>query len=201
MNRASNPLLLLWTIVLGAAIGAVAWSASAAAGAHAAVVGRQAGLHAIAAQSDELAAIASLIPEWAMRPRPVSGLATRVTTALETAGLPASTLSTLTGDGESPPSREPRVAKRRVTFTLTGITLPALGRFLGAWRSAQPDWTVASIDLSPATGPMRGAPRRSSDPIAAGTDLPLAAVIAVEYVFLDGPPILAPRTPTAGATP
>lgn len=102
------------------------------------------------------------------------GLAPRVTAALERAGLPPGTLASLSPEADSQATLQPglRVARRRATLTLGGVTLPQVGRFLEAWRTAEPTWTPASIDLSPAGG-------KSPE---AGGDLPLRAVISIEAV-------------------
>lgn len=100
------------------------------------------------------------------------GLTPRVTAALQQAGLPAGALAGLSPEAEAVIADQGgvRVARRRATLTLSGVTLPQVGKFLDAWRSAEPVWTPVSIDLSPIGG----------KPPEAGGDLPLRAVIAIE---------------------
>ncbi|MCK6458213.1 MAG: hypothetical protein L6Q92_17000, partial [Phycisphaerae bacterium] len=67
--------------------------------------------------------------------------------------------------------------------TLDGVTLPDLGRFLEAWRKAEPGWVVTSIDLSAASGTSGGSriktPENGS---TSGRDRHLRALLAVEAV-------------------
>lgn len=102
------------------------------------------------------------------------GLASRVATAIQRAGLPASALSSLSPEAESPIANHHglRIARHRATLTLAGVTLPQVGAFLDAWRTNEPAWTPVSIDITPASGK---APE-------AGGDRPLRVVISVESV-------------------
>jgi hypothetical protein len=68
--------------------------------------------------------------------------------------------------------------KQAAKITLDGLTLPQLGRFLEEWRTAQPAWTLASIDITPT--PHKA--RLTSD---AKVDRPLKAVLGIEIVFAD----------------
>lgn len=114
-------------------------------------------------------------------PNPVSnqsqgGLTPRITVALQRAGLPATVLASLSPEAESRVEfrRGIHVLRRRATLTLSGVTLPQVGRFLDSWRSTEPAWTPASIDLSPVGG---------SPPVGGG-DLPLRVVIAIETAMI-----------------
>ncbi|MBX3410405.1 MAG: hypothetical protein KF859_11035 [Phycisphaeraceae bacterium] len=104
------------------------------------------------------------------------GLTPRVTAALQRAGLATGALASLSPEAETVVATHDgvRVMRRRATLSLSGVTLPQVGKFLDAWRSAEPAWTPVSIDLSPVGG----------KPPEAGGDLPLRAAIAVEAFTL-----------------
>lgn len=171
-NRTSRPILYIWigTIaVLGAAL-AITLPAAARANRNASAA--QVVLTKAAHDAGLVAALRVGVPESSAEDQGRGGLTPRVTSALERAGLPASSLASLSPEAESQLAGQTglRVSRRRATLTLSGVTLPQVGRFLDAWRSTEPAWTPASIDLSPVGGK---APE-------AGGDLPLRAVIAIE---------------------
>ncbi|MBC7834178.1 MAG: hypothetical protein H7Y88_03640 [Phycisphaerales bacterium] len=110
-----------------------------------------------------------------------SALATRLSTVLSSCGIPASSLSSLTPDTTAQAAPGTVAVRRRAGLTLTGITLPQIGRFLDAWRTAEPAWVAASIDVTPEhqrTPPAPGGP--------GGGDLPLRAVISLERLVFQG---------------
>ena len=78
--------------------------------------------------------------------------------------------------------------RQRATLTLTPITLPQVGSFLEAWRSAEPRWTIASIDLSP-SGKSNNLSQRGTQGSALtdSTDLALRAVLVLETLFAEEP--------------
>lgn len=123
-----------------------------------------------------ITALRAAVPESPADDQARGGLTPRVTSALERAGLPASALASLSPEAKTQLAGQPglRVSRRRATLTLTGVTLPQVGKFLDAWRSAEPAWTAASIDISPAGGK---APE-------AGGDLPLRVVITIEATLV-----------------
>lgn len=104
----------------------------------------------------------------------IDGLAPRITTTLSVAGVPKSALQSLSPEAESPShlGQGVQLFRKRATFTLVGVTLPNLGRFLDAWRHAEPAWTITSLDLAPASGP---APPQ-------GGDLPLRVIITIDSI-------------------
>jgi hypothetical protein len=109
-------------------------------------------------------------------------LTPRISAALAAAGLPASALSSLSPEAESPIGEGDLKARRtRAVLTLAPVTLPQLGGFLAAWRSREPQWTVSSIELSPQPG--NQSPGQSA--AAPGGDLPLRAVLGLETLFVD----------------
>jgi hypothetical protein len=122
---------------------------------------------------------------WAQRGRPSlaqGGLTTAVNEALAAAGVPAAALASLSPAAEMPVTSQAGssglvAVRRRASLTLAPISLPQVGRFLGAWREAHPDWTISAIDFSPeAPG------RREPSP---GSDLPLRVVITLETLFVE----------------
>jgi hypothetical protein len=137
----------------------------------------------------EIARLRSSAPAWMVRGKPSTGLTPRISAALSACGLPASAMSSLSPEAESPlGDRDIKARRSRAVLTLAPVTLPQLGGFLAAWRSREPDWTVSSIDLALQSGNGQGA--------AAGGDLPLRAVLGLETLFVDQPP---DAPPPAGA--
>jgi hypothetical protein len=135
------------------------------------------------AQTKELTQLRAKAPAWTRRGRPPTGLTPRISAALTSCGLPASSVASVSPESESALGETDLHARRtRAVVTLTGVTLPQLGNFLGAWRAREPAWTVASIDLSPQNG--QGAAGSGSGS-GAGGDLPLRAVIGIETMFVD----------------
>jgi hypothetical protein len=133
-------------------------------------------------QSADLSRLRSAAPAWVLHGRPVSGLAPRISADLSTSGLPASTMAGLSPEAVSalPVGTDLPARRTRATLTLAPITLPQLGSFLAAWRTREPDWAVASIDLSPQS-------QSGKERAAAGGDLPLRTVIGIECLFVDQP--------------
>jgi len=122
------------------------------------------------------------MPDWALNSRPAGTLAPLVSATLAAAGLPPSTLGSLSADSETGagPRTGVQVRRRRAVLTLSGLTLPQLGGFLSQWRERQPTWTVSQIDIAPDLTP------KVKDQLnAAGGDMPLRAVIAVETLWLE----------------
>lgn len=107
---------------------------------------------------------------------PAGGLTQRISASLLRAGLPATALASLSPEAESPGASQPgvRVARRRATLTLAALALPQVGRFLDDWRTTEPAWVPVSIDLAPMGG----------KPPEAGGDLPLRAVIVLEFTSI-----------------
>jgi len=83
---------------------------------------------------------------WSSLDPDEGSLAPRVTQALTAAGVPASSLASLTPQSQAMAGG---LSKRSAAVSLVPITLPKLGAFLGAWRVAEPGWLVSSIEVSP----------------------------------------------------
>lgn len=151
---------------------------------------RRAGqLGAAAAEIDTLHAG---LPAWATSSASESDtLAKRAGQVVASAGLPASALSSFATQSEltgTPTASGSRIERRKANMVLTGVTLPQLGSFLNAWRSREPEWVVAGIDVSP--DGLSSASRVS----AAGGDLPLRVVLTAESLALRRSTTGRPRT-------
>jgi hypothetical protein len=175
----SRSIALLWIAVFVLAAGALGVCGSRYLGARSRAGTELLLLKTVSGESAELARLRASAPAWALRGRPASGLAPRVSAALSACGLPASAMASLSPEAESAVGSGNDVSARRTraVMTLAPVTLPQLGNFLEAWRSREPDWGVSSIDLSPQQIKEGGA--------GAGGDLPLRAVVGVESVFVD----------------
>lgn len=132
---------------------------------------------------------------------PSASLAARLGDVLRTAGVPAQALTSLQPDGESvlaqnaSPTRAAasnagasgagassvQVKRAQAVAVLEGITLPQLGKVFEALRRREPDWRVASIDLSPM-------PIGKNSAVAQrGGDAPLRAVLTLQSEYLTPP--------------
>ncbi len=137
-------------------------------------------LATVTEQARELVRLRMQTREDVVPQKPAGGLAGRISAALARAGLIPSMMQSLSPEAESPAGR---FIKQRATLTLSGLSLPQLGSFLDAWRGSEPDWTISGIDLSPIM---------HSKQEASGTDLPLRAVLTLEGLFKEPPPLKAP---------
>ncbi len=129
------------------------------------------------AQTEELA---SLRRATAMLPRSSGDLTSRMTAVLSSCGLPSSTLgSVLPEPPVELPSAGGVLRTRQVArVSLEKLTLPALGRILDIWRSAEPAWAITAIDL--AAAPVIKAPAPGED-----RQFRLSATLTLEAVFSD----------------
>lgn len=190
-----NFALPAWLAVGAVSVGAVGFAGHMASSAHAAAAAASSELARTADQARQLLVIRAASSSPAAK-RASSGLAQRVTASLSRAGLPASALSSLSPEAQSVQvDGDTHVKRQRATLVLASLTLPQLGAFLDAWRTAEPDWNVSSIDLSPAAP--GGAPPGAST----GGDLPLRSVLTLESVSIEETPASYPfvRTSTEGA--
>lgn len=129
-------------------------------------------------------------------------LMSNLNAALLEAGLPVTALTNLTpeadgpvmsgrgGAGDDAASRYRRQAAR---VTIEQVTLPQVGKFLAAWRTAQPRWMVTSLQVQPA--PAAAAPDRAVGEIA---HQPLRMYLVIESTYLDLPSASTPESLSSG---
>ncbi|MCL4743435.1 MAG: hypothetical protein KJZ54_14660 [Phycisphaerales bacterium] len=164
-------LCVLWAVALVGAASPIASTAPAF------LAARAAARHELTIAHDAARDVRRIVELRAALPTPHTGdespLARRVGAALAAAGLDAGTLADLSPEAHLPSAG---LVRRRATLTLTGVTLPEVGRFLAAWREAEPGWTVTAADLTPESS-------RTAPP---GADRPLRAVLTVEALFASG---------------
>lgn len=179
MNRR---LSMLWAVVVGLSILALMITGRAALAAHERARVSLAAFTGLAERVRELDRLQARASPWPWRSSAEGGLAREVSAVLAAAGLPASTLTSLSPDNGAPLPGDGGLTQLRAGLTLSAITLPQLGRFLAEWRRRQAGaggWTVTAIDLVPETekGP-------AAD--AAARDLPLRAVMNLESIVAEG---------------
>lgn len=105
-----------------------------------------------------------------------AGLTPRLTQSLAVAGIPSSSLASLTPQNETIRTPDGKQAiRRRAAVTLAPVRLPDLGTFIDAWRRQNPEAIISSIDLSPESG-------ASASP---GGDLPLRVVMTIESLAVE----------------
>jgi hypothetical protein len=169
----------LWVLAVIGSAATLAWSGRSALQARDSARQELGRLAIVQGQAEQIRQLQSAAPAWTDAGKPAAGLTARVGAVLQAAGLPTAALSSLSPEAESlTGSDQVRVHHRRATLTLGGVTLPQTGAFLDAWRQLEPAWTVASVDLGPESN-------RGNAPAAAGGDLPLRAVIALEAVYVE----------------
>jgi hypothetical protein len=153
----------------------LAWSSKRYLGARAEAVTAGARLELVADQTRELSQLRAQAPPELLRARPAPGLTARIAGVVAVAGLPQSALQNVTPELETlvTTARGGKYRRMTVRLTLEPVTLPELGRVLSEWRSAEPHWTVSSIDLAPAGG------------IASGSQKRLRAALMIETTFAD----------------
>jgi hypothetical protein len=162
--------VIRWALIILLCGAGLWWAGRSAGQARGAARDASAALDTVRAQADELAALRAAVPQDR---KPGSGLAARVSAALSASGLPASALSSLSP--ESGVNAGAGSTRQRATLVLAGATLPQIGAFLERWRSAEPAWVIASIELNPAQSP----------PPIPGADLPLRGTLGLEAVYIE----------------
>ncbi|MCC6228411.1 MAG: hypothetical protein IT432_04205 [Phycisphaerales bacterium] len=138
------------------------------------------------AQADELVLLRRAT---ATLPRSSGDLASRMTAVLASCGLHSSTLGSVLPEPpvELPSAGGVHRTRQIARVSLEKLTLPALGRILDTWRSAEPAWAITAIDLSAAPGTKALAPGEDRQ-------LRLRATLTLEAVFSDA--ITNPSTQT-----
>lgn len=191
---------LLFSLAPPASLAMILWAGLRAARAEAALDAAVDRHRSITAAAAELRVLTSAAPTVATSAKAQTNISGQVTDALVEAGLAPSLLTTLSPESDSSlptPANAPAAATYRrqaARLTLEPITMPDLGRFLNAWRRQQPQWTVASINVTPASGPI-SKPRRSTnatpepqaEPEPASPTRPVRAALVIECVYLEQP--------------
>lgn len=134
-------------------------------------------------------------PSVALEERPEQGLVGRLSSALASAGLPSSLMTTFSPGSDAPflpdaamtaedGTREnaPGLYRRQeVRFTLEPVSLPELGRFLARWRVDHPEWSCAVVEVTPLNAAGVDAARTGE---GRGGEVRLRAAIGLEAVYL-----------------
>jgi hypothetical protein len=171
MNRS---LVCLWSLSILASAAIVIAASTRAATARAATPDARHSLYTASEQATELVRLRQGRHEFSERP--AGGLASKVAGAMASAGLATASLQSLSPEAQAAIASQAKLSRQRATLTLANMSLPQVGMFLNAWRTAEPDWIISGIDLTPIT---------SKDTPSIGSDLPLRAVIIIEGVFKD----------------
>lgn len=140
-----------------------------------------------ASMADEVIRLRAQRPAASVGKRPEPGVYGQVADALVEAGLPTDALVSLTPDADSTIGTDEDGAtykRQTLRLTLERLTLPQTGRFLAAWKKCQPEWTIASLQLTPMSGKE---PRAKEEPRAeaAGALKPLRIALTMEATYLD----------------
>ncbi len=159
---------LFWAL----AVAILVFTSARAARAHARRAESKQALTTVEAQARELVRLRGSARDSSLSARPEGGLAGKVARALASSGLLGSALQSLSPEAES---TDKGLVRQHATLTLSGPTLPQVGKFLDAWRTAEPEWIISGLDLSPAG---TGTP---------GADVPLRAVVTMDAVFRGSP--------------
>lgn len=141
----------------------------------------QTALAAVTQQAAELSRLRREARTTSLPPRPDAALAGKVSQALTRAGIPLTVMQSLSPEAET---SNKGIVRAHATLTLTGLTLPNVGKFLESWRTSEPDWIISNLDLSPSG---TGTP---------GADLPLRAVVTFDAFFKEQPQM--PTDPRSG---
>jgi hypothetical protein len=167
-------LVLLWIIALLVSAGALAIAGREYRAARSQAEMELKRLGAVIPQAQEIAVLRAAVQSGPVRQLADAAIAPRISSVLASCGLPAASLANVSPDVQTTGDAQQRTTRQRATITLAPITLREVGRFLDAWRSAEPDWTITSLDLAPQ-------PRGSAAP---GGDLPLRAIIVIETIVV-----------------
>ncbi len=173
----------------------------------------------IASDAAEIARLRTSRSAIAAAARPQPNLSGQVNDVLVEAALSPAVLTSLTPEPDAPvnPGSAPTSGRaatyRRQTarLTLDPLTMPDLGRFLSSWSKGQPDWTVASITITPGTPGVPGTPITPAihaKPSGAGPDTAddprdltspsrkVRVTLTLECLYVDRPATVSPSTST-----
>lgn len=121
----------------------------------------------------EITCLRSASPKSPVRAHDEGSLAPRVASILASSGVPASVMASLSPQTQSVTAPDgTKLVKRSAAVTLTPMRLPELGAFLNAWRTAEPSWTISSIEVTPDPGAG----------VTPGADLPLRINLTIESI-------------------
>lgn len=186
----------IWICVLIVAGITLSWAGLTATGARQSAMDASARLTRVQAAAQEIDAIGARLPAWAIAPDAnADSLAKRAGQVVAAAELPASSLASFTSQNEpagQTGTGSVKLMRRRATLVLGGPTLPQLGNFLSTWKTKEPEWTVASIDISVDRA-------AQSNAFTAGGDLPLRTILTLESYTLASHTSPNARTPAGGA--
>lgn len=180
---------LIAAIAVLASVGLLAWSASRVVTALGRADAAHTRLTQIQTAATELAALEQRQPSASLGKRPERNLSGQIADALAEAGLPPTTLASLTPEEDAPITAAPSTNGRPTTnslayrrqaarLTLEPLTLPDLGRYLSAWRTRQPEWTTSSIQISPII---------TKDAAATSPSRPIRVTCLIECVYVEQP--------------
>lgn len=165
--------------------------------------------------ADEITALAAKAPSASLGRRPTPGIVAQVGDALVEAGLPIESLTSLEAveDASAAPAPAPEHAQSDIAnpttttqaqlrrqvdrLTLEPISMPQLARFLDAWRTDHPEWTITTIQISPLDGSSQSSTRPSNAPTAAPlSPPPLRVHLVMEASYVEGASTSTGATPT-----
>lgn len=128
---------------------------------------------AVASQLAELTVLEKR-PALIARGKPVDQvLASKLGAACAAAGVPQWAITSVAPGSESTPGHE-GLAYQDAAVTLDGITLAQLGRFLDAWRAAEPVWRFTGVQFAPRAAEVRD-----------GATTPLRVQLALRLTFAE----------------
>jgi hypothetical protein len=155
---------------------AVAWCAQVYARARGGAERTEARLVAAARAGAELMELRRAAPPELRRGAPEPGIAARLGEAVARAGVPRGAVRAVTPEAETRVGGEGAGLRRAAArVTLEPVTVPQLGRVLQEWRTAEPSWRVAGLDLAALAGK------------ASGPDPLLRCTVTLEYLYgVDG---------------
>jgi hypothetical protein len=225
MTRAKAPHLSSKAFALLAApvcLAALAWSGTRYSAARGDLRLAEAQHQTITSAAAEIERLRNATPTVAAGAKPQPNISGQVTDTLVEAGLAPALLTNVTpesdtaieranaGAGSRAANPAARYRRQSARLTLEPLTMPDLGRFLATWRTSQPQWTIASINVSPVMA-MKNARGKSAasvssssasaadttdDPELQSPSRPVRVNLLIECVYVDQPHSL----PTSQAT-
>jgi hypothetical protein len=172
---------------------------------------------AVVAAASEIEVLKRSTPTVAAGARPQPNISGQVTDVLVEAGLAPALLTNLTPESDTAvdtgniargmgTTSAARYRRQSARLTLEPATMPDLGRFLAAWRTSQPQWAIASINVSPLTT-MKGSRGRSGatstgsvadaseEQELVSPNRPVRVNLVIECLYVDQAPSASKATP------